>query len=214
MRRLFRKRNDLYDRLSELLADIKPPTLILDALWQEQFKNHKSTKIISLERKITDLMKEHARYRETEEDLIRKKKECLRHIINLSQDAHNKNSLEAKEAISEFQKAVLDINNELEQIEKKSDKLPPQLDKANREMMLETVFGIYFNLRKSRARSQALIPIIEKIRLELRQATAEKADCEEEAARTYQLLHNMIGSELLNLLDGVLSGFNKERREV
>jgi len=184
-----------------VFADIKAPLLILDPLWQEQFRNRKSEAIINLETKIKNLMKENARLLETEKSLIRKKQECLSQIRQLTRDVHDYNDKDAAQATEMFKTAVFDINTELDDLGKKADKLPKELEDANRELLAETVSIIYFSMRNSQARLQALVPEIERLRGEVGRLVAEQIECEEEAARTYQLLHKMVGREVVNILD-------------
>ncbi|MDR2649532.1 MAG: hypothetical protein LBB94_07435 [Clostridiales bacterium] len=184
-----------------VFASIKAPLLILDPLWQEQFRNRKTEKIISLETKIKDLMKKNARLVETEQTLTNKKKECLSQIRKLAGDVHGHNDLEAVRATEIFKTAVNDINTELDALGRKADKLPDEMEEANRELLAETVSVIYFSMRDSLTRLKTLTLEIERLRSETRRLTTEQTACEEEAARTYQLLHKMVGREVVNILD-------------
>ena len=184
-----------------IFANIKAPILILDSLWQDQFRNRKTERINSLESKIKDLMKENARIKESEQSLMKKKRECLKQIRNLAKDAHESNDQEAVKAIETFKTAVYDINNELDALGREADKLPADIENANRELLAETVSIIYFSMRESQARLNALGPEIERLRGEVQRLTSEQIAFEEEAARTYQLLHKMAGREVVNILD-------------
>ena len=185
----------------KIFADIKAPILILDPLWQEQFKGRKTGKINALETRIKDLMKENARAAETEKLLIHKKKECLKQIRQLAVDVHDYKDQEAIKATEVFKNAVGDINTELDNLNKKADKLPKELEDANRELLAETVSIIYFNMRDSQARLKEIVPEIERLRGEVQRLTKEQISCEEEAARTYHLLHKLVGREAVNILD-------------
>jgi len=185
----------------QIFADIKAPILILDSLWQEQFRNRKTERVALLETKIKDLMKENARLAENEQILINKKKECLSQIRKLSGDVHEYKDPEAMKATELFKNAVNDINSELDALGRKADKLPLELEDANRELLAETVSAIYFSMRDSQSRLLELGPEIERLRGEVQRLTTEQIACEEEAARTYQLLHKMVGREVVNILD-------------
>jgi len=185
----------------QIFANVKAPILILDSLWQEQFRDKKTEKIKSLEIKIKNIMKENARLAETEKSLIYKKKECLKQIRELAADVHERNDQEAAKATGIFRNAVVDINGELAELSKKADKLPGEMESANRELLAETVSVVYFSMRDSQARLNVLGPKIERLREEVQRLTKEQISCEEEAARTYQLLHNLVGHEIVNIMD-------------
>ena len=185
----------------QIFADIKAPILILDSLWQEQFRNRKTEKINSLEIKIKNLMKENARLTEAEQSLVNKKRECLNQIRKLSADVHDNRDPEAIKATEIFKNTVNDINGELDALGKNADKLPKELEGANRELLAETVTVIYYSMHESRTRLNELGPEINRLRTEVQRLTTEQIACEEEAARTYQLLHKMVGREVVNILD-------------
>jgi len=185
----------------QIFADIKAPILILDSLWQEQFRDRKTEKIRLLETRIKDLMKENARLSETEKSLVSKKKECLSQIRLLAADVHERNDHEAAKATEIFKNTVGDINDELIELDKRAEKIPAEMENANRELLAETVSMIYFSMRGSQARLRELSPEIERLREEVQRLIKEQISCEEEAARTYQLLHNLVGREVVNILD-------------
>ena len=184
-----------------IFSNIKAPLLILDPLWQEQFRNKKSEQIIALEMKIKDLMKEDARLNEAEKYLIRKKKDCLNQIQQLTVSVHDHKDKDAAKTTELLKKTVLDINNELDELIRNAEKIPMCLEDANRELLAETVSIIYFSMRDSQARLQVLNPEIERLRGEVQRLINEQIECEEEAARTYQLLHKMVGRDVVNILD-------------
>jgi hypothetical protein len=191
------------NRLSpEALKDVKAPALILDALWQEHFRDRKTDRINSLEAKAKGLMMENARNREEERSLDAKKKECLRKILILSEDASNGSS-DAKKAIALCQTEILNINKQLQTLEKRSLTLPIDLDQANRDLLLETVSIIYVQLRESQSRLRSLEPEAERLRRELERVIIEQSKAEEDAARTYQLLHNLVGQDIVDMLDNL-----------
>lgn len=154
-------------------------------------------------------MKENARLNETEEALIAKKKKCLQQILQLSGDVQD-NSAEAKEATAAFQRGVLDCNKLLEETAKRLDVLPAELEAANRELMIESLSIIYESMHSSRQRLSELDPKIETLRAELKQAVADRAAADADTKRTYQLLHSLLGGELANKIDHILSNHNGE----
>ena len=199
MRRSFFSRQNRIDPI--IFEDMKVPLLILDPLWQEQFRGRKTDKINTLETKIKSILKEISRLTETEKILKQKKRECLSQIRKLTVDVHDYKDKDAIKATELFKIAVVDINNELDEMGRKADKLPEDLERANRELLAETVSIIYFSMYNSKERLQSLSPEIERLREEVHRLTLEQVECEEETGRTYQLLHKMVGREVVNLLD-------------
>jgi len=184
-----------------IFEDLKVPLLILDPLWQEQFRDRKTDKINNLETKTKGILKEISRLTEAEKKLKQKKKECLSQIRKLTVDVHDYRDKDAIKATELFKIAVVDINSELDELGRMADKLPKDLERVNRELLAETVSIIYFSMYNSKERLESLTPEIERLRGEVHRLTLEQIECEEETGRTYQLLHKMVGREVVNILD-------------
>jgi len=184
-----------------IFEDMKVPLLILDPLWQEQFRDRKTDKINTLETKIKSILKEISRLTEAEKKLKHKKKECLSQIRKLTVDVHDYRDKDAIKATELFKIAVVDINSELDELGRMADKLPKDLERVNRELLAETVSIIYFSMYNSKERLESITPEIERLRGEVHRLTLEQVECEEETGRTYQLLHKMVGREVVNILD-------------
>jgi hypothetical protein len=185
----------------ETLRDIKPPLLILDNQWQEQFKHRKNERISALENQIIELMKENARLTEKKAALLEKKRESLRDILQLTDSVHAHKDPDAQRTTTQRQKEIEAVNQTLPELDRRVSKIPLELEQASWELLAETVWTIYPMLHENRERAAALEPEIESLRLSLQKASEERMRCEEEAQKTYQLLHNLLGQEILDRLD-------------
>ena len=187
------------------MKSLKLPVLILDRVWLEKFpKEYKSAKIIECEVRLKRLMKEYARCSEAHKVIVYKKKECLNKILALSSEAYDNNNLAAKNAMTSLQNTVFDINDEIEQIAKRMEQIPDEITNSNFELLTETVYICYKQLEKSRGKLNKMNRQAEKLRAELNAVIDEKVRHEEMAEKTYSLLHDLIGSELIDKLDDEL----------
>lgn len=185
-----------------LLETTKVPILILDKVWLENFPERLTNeKIQSLEQNLLDLLKENANLTEREKELQLNKKRYLNEIINLTPEAYEKNNVEAKNKINQLSNLVNNANNELEEVSKRLSKLPNKLEKANRTLLQETVNICYNKSKESAKKLENINPIIEQLRSELKQLIDEKTVLEETMLKSYTLLHDIVGVEIIEALD-------------
>jgi hypothetical protein len=183
-----------------MLEGIKAPVLILDALWQEHYKNRKSLRVAELEKRILELLKEQGRLNDSVKNLNIKKKDYLKRILSLSDTAHNKHNPDDKEALAAFGQAVTDINDQIIMAERKADGIAPVLDMANRELLAETVSDVFFDMREARKLAQTLDPQIDSLKTQLKTTIALRDKADTDASASYQLLHKLVGGRILNML--------------
>jgi len=185
-----------------LLEKTKVPILILDHLWLENFiERATNERVKALETKVLDLLKENANLTEKAKVLQLNKKKYLKEIITLTTEAYDKNNSAAKNKINELRKSILDVNTELHDNVKKIDKLPERLETANRELLEETVNTCYGRVMNGNKRLEALNPEIDTLREELKTLVDEKVALEEEVSKSYLLLHNLVGIEIIEAID-------------
>lgn len=201
MRYIFNISNKI-DMSKLLLETTKVPILILDKVWLENFPERLTNeKIQSLEQNLLDLLKENANLTEREKELQLNKKRYLNEIINLTPEAYEKNNVEAKNKINQLSNLVNNANNELEEVSKRLSKLPNKLEKANRTLLQETVNICYNKSKESAKKLENINPIIEQLRSELKQLIDEKTVLEETMLKSYTLLHDIVGVEIIEALD-------------
>ena len=189
-----------------MLDGVRVPILILDPVWLAYFKGIDNESIRELQEAVKGRLKEIAYVNEQREALIKRKRECLTRILSLTTDAHDKNSQEAREQIDRDNAAAVRINQELESLDARAEKLPALLEKANKRLLFETVSVYYQQMRARRERLLEIDPRIDRLRGELRALTDEKLAHEEDIGRTYSLLHSLIGNELIEELDARFDG--------
>lgn len=196
----------------KILNGVRIPVLILDPVWLSHFKDTKDDKIQSLMKKVKDAMKENGRCNEQRESLSIRKKKCLDKIIELSSEAYDNYNPKAKEAMEKLYDEVQNINGELAEVEKKAASLPEKLDSANRSLLLTSVASYYQKMKDSQDRLTELNPLVNEAHEKLKQLMNEKLLREEEADKTYFLLHNMLGTHIIELLDDAYDNWERNGR--
>ena len=182
--------------ISQILKGKKVPILVLDQRWHKLFPDGvKPNEIVSIERKVNELLKEQGKLVNEIKDLKKAKKKLLDAIVSGMSDAGNDKKKDKQ------QKLLLETK---ERIEKQSDRLmelPYEIKKANEELL---VAGMAYCYDELRSRTEALETLTEEInvqREELKEKVAYRVELEESVDATYSLMHDLLGREVMNLFD-------------
>jgi hypothetical protein len=179
--------------------------LILDERWNRLFSSTRKTPAIKrCEEKLRDLMKEEARLNAEKKDIDVQKRRHMDKIIKLTSDVFDKNDADARREMKESECEISRINKQAGQIEKRLDKLPGRLRRANLDLLEMTVDIVYRKLRSRKKRIEELEKIIEETRERLKAYIDEKESLAKENSDVYSYFHNLLGGEELEKLDSIL----------
>lgn len=180
----------------------KVPILILDKNWHYMFPSGKKTeRMIELETKLNELLKEQGKLTNNEKDYKNLKKECMSNIMGQMEAAYDNDDHKAKEDMSKSQRYIEEINAKLEDIEHRLGDLPNDIKNTNNELLKESVNLTYAEMKINKLRVTQLEKEIFELRQQLKDKISEKTTKEEMIERTYMFLHNMVGAEVINKLD-------------
>lgn len=178
--------------------------LILDERWNRLFSSTRKTPAIErCEEKLRKLMKEEARLAAGRKEIDAQKRRYMDKIIVLTSDVFEKNDADAREEMKESEREISRINKQAGQIEKRLDKLPERLKRANLELLEMTVGAVYRKMRSSKKRIEELGKIIEETRGRLKAYIDEKESLAKENDDVYSYFHDLLGGEELEKLDRI-----------
>ncbi|MGI6668382.1 MAG: hypothetical protein ACOX4M_02795 [Acetivibrionales bacterium] len=196
------------------LRDNDIPLLILDERWNGLFSSTQKTSAIErLEEKLRKLLKEEARLAAEKKDIDAQKRRHMNRIISLTPDVFEKSDEDARKIMQESEREINRINRQAAQIEKQLERLPGRLKQANLELLAVTVGTVYRKIKSGRKRIEKLEKLIEETREKLRACIDEKETLAKENADVYSCLHNLLGGERLEKLDGVFLNRNMNEME-
>jgi ElaB/YqjD/DUF883 family membrane-anchored ribosome-binding protein len=180
----------------------KVPLLILDKNWHYMFPPGKKTeRMLELEAKLNELLKEQGKLTNNEKDYKKFKKECMSNIMGQMEAAYDNGDNKAKQDMEKSQKYIEEVNEKLEEIEDRLYSLPKEMKQANDELLKESVSLSYAEMRGNKKRVEELDKEILELRETLKDRISEKTTKQEMVDRTYMFLHNMVGVEVINKLD-------------
>ncbi len=189
--------------IPDLFKNMSVPLLILNPVWVQYQKTARTDRIVKLEERVKDLLKRSSRVYDEYQNLTKKKKECLDKIMQLTPEAHEQYNEVAKATMEKLSAAVTEINTRLEDLTKASDAVPEELDRANTELLKETVEACYESMRENRGKLEEITPQVDTYRKQFREAMDTKMKLEDDIHDAYTLLHHLIGKDMIEQFDEV-----------
>ncbi|MCL2564607.1 MAG: hypothetical protein FWE24_02200 [Defluviitaleaceae bacterium] len=190
------------DSIRDIVGMANMPLLIFDEYWLALFpREYKNAKIKDCEMRIVDFMKEEARIREKIKLLSDKKQQAIRIINSLTTEAFKEGKKSAKLKIRKSKTVILKINAYLLLSERRLKNIEKELENTNRNLLEETIKICHGLMSESKKRIDFLEPKITQLREETRIMTEELAKNETCHQMTYNLLHKLIGADVIDQLD-------------
>jgi len=183
------------------LKEQKMPIVTLNHSWHQLITEIKTPQIETLEKELTNLLKEQGRLNTDYIEYTRMKKNMLDTILNLTHEAFELKSEDAIKKIEDQQKMILKINDNLEQIEEGLDTVPNRIQEVNGLLLDQSVQLSYHHMNQYRVKSEELDEEIQVIRNNLLEKTDEKKTCDQKAGQLYQYLHQLVGPGYIEKLD-------------
>ena len=147
------------------------------------------------------MIKEQGQLNNDRKGYLKLKKDMMKEILELTSAAYEENDDTAKEKMSKDQQYILEINEKIEQISTQLKVLPEKIQKANNNLLEESVKICYARMSKGREEIKILEERIEQLRSELRFSLDEKTIYEENVEQLYSYLHHLVGAEFIEKLD-------------
>jgi len=196
-----KKKRDTVD-FSNLLANKRVPIVILDERWHKLFqKTPKSARVTELERKLNDLMKQQGKLVADVKSLKTAKQQLMGGIMaNMNVDSSPEGKLNGKK-LQKSQKLIQDINLKLKNTDNDLAEIPYKIKEANARLVVEGMNQCYQKMDANSNELAAVTQRMEQLREELKQLIVKKQDMEEENTVIYSYMHDVLGSDVMELLD-------------
>lgn len=187
------------DKYNEAISKNKIPILILDNKWHKIFGKMNPTKEIkALEAALAELLKKQGKLVNENKDLKKIKSNLMNEIVE-NMDGENKGLSEKK--LSENKKLINEVNNKLEANEEILMDLPREIDRVNKELMLETMEMCYERLKDNTDTIEEIGAWIKDIRIQLKKNIVRKQDLEIYNSELYSYMHDIFGPDVMEIFD-------------
>lgn len=191
-----------YDLLKDISAFKHLPVLTLDPRWYELVPAvSKTDEIKYWEQQVNDLLKRQGQVTNDIKDVKKLKAQLIQGVVqNMEEDG---DSAKHRKRMSQSQRLIHEAKEKIAQLEEESEDLPRQLQKANQNLMVETVRLCYKRINENKLDLEVLDKWIADTRIKLKKNLLIKQDKETVNAQMYSGLHDILGPDLMSTLDRI-----------
>lgn len=189
-------------RLLQMLRKNKVPILTLDEHWHRLFtEEEKTERLKKLEMEVNNFLKRRGQSNTDLQDVKKLKARLMQNIMDNMEDMTGDSERAREKRLSKSQKLIREANDKIAQLEYEMEELPDKLRESNTELLEESVRLCYNRINRNKAEIDEMAEWIQQVRTELKRKLVRKQEMEEENAKIYSNLHNMLGAELIEYFD-------------
>ncbi|MBQ1527447.1 MAG: hypothetical protein IJR19_03865 [Lachnospiraceae bacterium] len=192
------------EKFREAIKEAKIPVLILDNKWHKLFKKTGTTdEIVRLEAELTELLKKQGRLNTELKSIKKLKNDLMNDIVEHMNDGEGKGAdkAAAEKKIADNKRLIDEANEKLAAHEDEMIELPREIDRVNRELMLNTMALCYEKLSANTDEIEQISDWIHKIRIELKKQLITKQEKEYYNSELYSFMHDIFGQDVMELFD-------------
>ena len=186
----------------EALKNKKIPLLVLDPKWHELFPEHKKNdEIKELEKNLKDLIKKQGQTTNDIKEYEKAKKVVMENIVVNMTDGNEKTSFLKSKKQDMNKKLMNELNDKIEQAHILKDKIPNDIQLANKELLIACMRVCYKELTENTVQIEELESWINEVREELKNKILAKQDMEMRNTQMYKYMHNLLGPDVVEIFD-------------
>ncbi|MBQ7588599.1 MAG: hypothetical protein IJT37_11315 [Lachnospiraceae bacterium] len=186
------------EKFKAALADKHIPVLILDNKWHKLFKRSGTTpQIEELEKELTALLKRQGKLNSEIKNIKKLKGELMQNIVSSMDGTDDK----SEKKVSESKRLINESNEKMEAYEDELLELPREIDRVNRELMIQSMALCYDQLSENTDEIEEIADWIHKIRIELKKNIIKKQEKEFLNAELYTYMHDIFGPDVMEIFD-------------
>lgn len=193
------RKDEIY---SPALKEKKIPILTLDNKWHRLFTQTNPNKtILRLEEELNDLLKKQGKATTESKDIKRLKKKLMQEIVENAEGTAEGNNQKALKKTEDNKRLINECNERLTMYEDQLIELPGEIDRVNRELMLQTMDICYDTLKTNETEIEETAKWVAAIRVELKKRLIRKQEMEQMNQELYSYMHDIFGAEVIEIFD-------------
>lgn len=187
-------------KVKEALIGKKIPILTLDNKWHQLFTQTGATKEMEeLTNQVNLLLGAQGRYNEEIKGLKKVKKRLMEEIV-ASMDESQTNRAAQKIRLNN-KKMIDECNEKLDELQDKLFDLPRDMDDANIKLMIKTMELVQERIIANREMIDEITEWVAETKIEVKRRLLEKQKAEIYNKKVYSYMHDIFGSEIIEILD-------------
>lgn len=193
------RKDEIY---SPALKEKKIPILTLDNKWHRLFTQTNPNKaILRLEEELNDLLKKQGKATTESKDIKRLKKKLMQEIVENAEGTAEGNNQKALKKMEDNKRLINECNERLTMYEDQLIELPGEIDRVNRELMLQTMDICYDTLKTNETEIEETAKWVAAIRVELKKRLIRKQEMEQMNQELYSYMYDIFGAEVIEIFD-------------
>lgn len=180
----------------------KIPVLTLDNKWHRLFTQAEPDKRIKrLEEELNNLLKRQGKANTDIKEIKKIKKKLMAEIVEKADEAATGKDSRAEKKLAENKRLINECNEKMESYEDELIELPREIDRVNKELMVETMAVCYDRLKKNESEIKETAEWVAKIRVELKKRLIRKQEKEQMNQELYAYMHDILGADVIDIFD-------------
>ena len=184
------------------LVGKKIPVLILDPKWHRLFSKTGTTdEIKALEAELKELLKRQGKLNNENKDLKRIKNNLMDEIVVHMDGIESTTNESTGKKLDDNKRLINEVNEKLEVNEDALMELPREIDRVNRDLMIQTMELCYEKLQANTSEIEEIAAWIREVRVSLKKNIRKKQNKEVNNAELYSYMHDIFGHDVMELFD-------------
>ena len=179
----------------------KIPILIDSKEWRSLFGEEPTKQMLKISKDLRTAMDEEKSVTLQIRNCQKQKKVFMERILKLSDEVNSGDDTVALEQLEVTKKAIMDMNQQIEELQFKLETVPKEIDYLNLALLKETVGLAYKYIRDCGQKIPTLTEEVLQLRQSLTEKWEEKIQMETRVQGLYSYLHNTLGHEETDKLD-------------
>ena len=180
------------------IAGKKLPIGTIDHKWHQLFARVEKTNAISeKEQELNELLRAQGKCNSEMKKVRKIKKKLMDEIVELmdQQDA----ATDVK--VEENRRLINECNDKIKEYQDEALDFPVRIEKANAELMIETMKVCYENMRLNEHHISTIGKWIADVRIELKKNVVRKQEMEIANQEIYSYMHDIFGADVIDIFD-------------
>lgn len=180
------------------IAGKKLPIVTIDHKWHQLFARVEKTNAISeKEQELNELLRAQGKCNSEMKKVRKIKKKLMDEIVELmdQQDA----ATDVK--VEENRRLINECNDKIKEYKDEALDFPVRIEKANAELMIETMKVCYENMRLNEHHISTIGKWIADVRIELKKNVVRKQEMEIANQEIYSYMHDIFGADVIDIFD-------------
>ena len=189
------------DIFASALQNKKIPVLTLDNKWYRLLGELEKEAVKENVDALNSLIRRQGKLNTEVKDIKKLKKKLMGEIVPMVDEVGAGGNPAIEKKIEEHKWLIEECNDKLNNYQDELLDLPKEIDKANYQLMLQTMEYCYDTMLENTDEINEIADWVTSIRIELKKRLIRKQEMEQKNHAIYSYMHDIFGAEVVNLFD-------------